>query len=152
MPNDWKEAVGVNLTACWRLIRTCDPPLRAAPAGRAVLLTDSVAAAPGAFWGLYGFGKAGQQHLAQSWAAEVAHTPLRVNLADPGPVATNLRANAMPGEDAALLRRPADVAPAPPLLVAVQPADLPPAGLCPVIADLLADICSQSPQDSFCSP
>ena len=47
---------------------------------------------------------------------------------------------------------PADVAPAPPLLVAVQPADLPPAGLCPVIADLLADICSQSPQDSFCSP
>jgi NAD(P)-dependent dehydrogenase (short-subunit alcohol dehydrogenase family) len=111
MPNDWKEAVAVNLTACWRLIRSCDPPLRAAPAGRAVLLTDSVAAAPGAFWGLYGFGKAGQQYLAQSWAAEVAHTQLRVNLADPGPVATNLRANAMPGEDAALLRKPAEVAP-----------------------------------------
>ncbi len=111
MPNDWKEAVGVNLTACWRLIRSCDPPLRAASAGRAVLLTDSVAAVPGAFWGLYGFGKAGQQHLAQAWAAEVAHTALRVNLADPGPVATHLRANAMPGEDRALLRQPAEVAP-----------------------------------------
>lgn len=111
MPNDWKEAVAVNLTACWRLIRTCDPPLRAAAAGRAVLLTDSVAANPAAFWGLYGFGKAGQQHLAQSWAAEVAHTSLRVNLADPGPVATHLRANALPGENPATLRQPAQVAP-----------------------------------------
>ncbi len=111
MPRDWNEAVAVNLTACWRLIRSCDPPLRAAPAGRAVLLTDSVAAAPGAFWGLYGFGKAGQQYLAQSWAAEVAHTTLRVNLADPGAVATHLRANAMPGEDPTQLPQPADVAP-----------------------------------------
>ena len=112
MPRDWNEAVAVNLTACWRLIRSCDPPLRAAPAGRAVLLTDSIATAPGAFWGLYGFGKAGQQHLALSWAAEAAHTALRVNLADPGPVATKLRGNALPGEDHATLRQPADVAPA----------------------------------------
>lgn len=111
MPRDWTEAVAVNLTACWRLIRSCDPPLRLAPAGRAVLLTDSVAQAPAAFWGLYGFGKAGQQHLAQSWAAEVAHTPLKVLLADPGPVATMLRANAMPGEDPATLAQPAEVAP-----------------------------------------
>jgi NAD(P)-dependent dehydrogenase (short-subunit alcohol dehydrogenase family) len=112
MPRDWSEAVAVNMTACWRLIRTCDPPLRAAPAGRAVILTDSVVATPAAYWGLYGFGKAGQQHLAQAWAAEVARTNLRVNLADPGPVATMLRANAMPGEDPASLRKPAEVAPA----------------------------------------
>ncbi len=111
MPRDWTEAVAVNLTACWRLIRTCDPPLRAAAAGRAVFLTDKVAEAPGAFWGLYGFGKAGQQHLAQAWAAEVAHTPLRVNCAEPGPVGTLLRANAMPGEERDLLPKPGDVAP-----------------------------------------
>jgi NAD(P)-dependent dehydrogenase (short-subunit alcohol dehydrogenase family) len=109
MPNDFKEAVAVNIAACWRLIRTADPPLRAAPAGRAVVLTDSK---PGAFWGLYGFGKAAQQHLALTWAAEVAHTPLRVNCADPGPVATRLRAYAMPGEDDATLAQPRDVAPA----------------------------------------
>jgi NAD(P)-dependent dehydrogenase (short-subunit alcohol dehydrogenase family) len=111
MPRDWQEAVAVNLTACWRLIRTCDPPLRAAPAGRAVVLTDALATAPAAYWGLYGFGKAGQQHLALSWAAEVARTPLRVNLADPGPVATQLRGTAMPGEDPASLRQPGEVAP-----------------------------------------
>ncbi|MDB5373095.1 MAG: NAD(P)-dependent dehydrogenase, short-chain alcohol dehydrogenase family [Belnapia sp.] len=111
MPADWQQSVAVNLTACWRLIRTCDPPLRAAPAGRAVLLTDGLVAEPRAYWGLYGFGKAGQEHLARSWAAEVETTPLRINLADPGPVATRLRAVAMPGEDPATLRQPAEVAP-----------------------------------------
>jgi NAD(P)-dependent dehydrogenase (short-subunit alcohol dehydrogenase family) len=104
--------MAVNATACWRLIRTCDPPLRAAPAGRAVLLTDAVAEAPLAYWGLYGAGKAAQAHLARAWAAEVARTPLRVNLVDPGPVATRLRGHAMPGEDPASLRQPAAVAPA----------------------------------------
>jgi NAD(P)-dependent dehydrogenase (short-subunit alcohol dehydrogenase family) len=112
MPRDWQEAVAVNMTACWRLIRTCDPPLRAAPAGRAVVLTDGLVAEPRAYWGLYGVGKAGQEHLVRSWAAEVTKTPLRVNLFDPGAVATKLRAMAMPGEDQATLTQPADVAPA----------------------------------------
>ncbi|GGC26475.1 short-chain dehydrogenase [Siccirubricoccus deserti] len=112
MPRDWQEAVAVNLTACWRLIRTCDPPLRAAPAGRAVVVTDGLVAEPRAYWGLYGFGKAGQEHLARSWAAEVANTKLRVNLFDPGAVATKLRGMAMPGEDPTTLAQPADVAPA----------------------------------------
>jgi len=111
MPRDWQEAVAVNLTACWRLVRTCDPPLRAAPAGRAVVLTDGLVAEPRAYWGLYGFGKAGQEHLARSWAAEVANTRLRVNLFHPGAVATKLRGMAMPGENPASLPQPADVAP-----------------------------------------
>jgi NAD(P)-dependent dehydrogenase (short-subunit alcohol dehydrogenase family) len=111
MPADWQASVAVNLTACWRLIRSCDPPLRAAAAGRAVLLTDRLVAEPNAYWGLYGFGKAGQEHLARSWAAEVANTRLRVNLFDPGAVATRLRRIAMPGEDPANLAQPAEVAP-----------------------------------------
>ncbi|WP_309139520.1 SDR family NAD(P)-dependent oxidoreductase [Siccirubricoccus sp. G192] len=112
MPNDWQEAVAVNLSACWHLIRTCDPPLRAAPAGRAVVLTDARVAEPHAYWGLYSAGKAGQENLVRAWAEEVARTPLRVNLFDPGPVNTRLRRAAMPGEDPASLPQPRDVAPA----------------------------------------
>jgi NAD(P)-dependent dehydrogenase (short-subunit alcohol dehydrogenase family) len=112
MPRDWEEALAVNMTACWRVIRTADPPLRAAPAGRAVVLTDGHVAQPEAYWGLYGAGKAGQEHLVRAWAAEVASTKLRVNLFDPGPVATRLRGTAMPGEDPASIAQPADVAPA----------------------------------------
>ena len=125
-PRDWQESVAVNLSACWRLIRSCDPPLRAAPAGRAVVLTDSVASGPRAYWGLYGAAKAGQEHLVRAWAAETARTPLRVALFDPGPVATALRAVAMPGENQATLRKPAEVAPA--IAALCLPEEAPPHG------------------------
>ena len=110
-PRDWAETVAVNMTAAWRLIRTCDPPLRAAEAGRAVFVTSGRVLRPRAFWGLYGASKAGMEHLVQTWAQEVENTALRVNLADPGVVATNLRAMAMPGENPGSLPSPADIAP-----------------------------------------
>ena len=47
-----------------------------------------------------------------TWADEVKTSRLRVNLFDPGAVATRLRRQAFPGEDAAVLRRPKSVAPA----------------------------------------
>ena len=109
---DWSNSIAVNLTAAWRLIRTVEPPLRAAPAGRAVFLTDSRAAQASAYFGLYSAAKAAQQNLAQVWAAELATTPARVNLVDPGAVGTRLRRAAWPGENQDALRGPADVAPA----------------------------------------
>jgi NAD(P)-dependent dehydrogenase (short-subunit alcohol dehydrogenase family) len=61
---------------------------------------------------MYGATKAGMEHLVLTWAQEVATTQLRVNLADPGVVATKLRAMAMPGEDPDGIAQPSDVAPA----------------------------------------
>lgn len=110
-PRDMDESLAVNMVACWRLIRTCDPPLRAAEAGRAVVLTDAVAAAPTPYWGLYGAAKAGMEHLVRTWAAESAGGALRVNLLDPGTVATQLRANAFPGQDPSRIASPTDIAP-----------------------------------------
>jgi NAD(P)-dependent dehydrogenase (short-subunit alcohol dehydrogenase family) len=109
-PADWADVVGVNLSASLRLIRTCDPLLRAAPSGRAVFVTESRARAPLAYWGAVGATKAGMEHLVLTWAQEVASTPLRVNLFDPGPVASRMRTNAYPGEDPAHLPRPEAVA------------------------------------------
>ena len=111
-PRDWHELVAVNLTAAWRLIRTCDPPLRASDAGRAVFVTAGRVLRPKAFWGMYGATKAGAEHLVQTWAQEVEKTSLRVNLVDPGVVATKMRALAMPGEDPTTIPQPAGVAPA----------------------------------------
>lgn len=108
-PRDWSESLAVNATAAYRLIRACDPPLRAAPAGRAIFLHDGHAATPTAYWSLYSSAKAAQAHLVQCWATEVEMSPLRVALADPGPVATKLRSAAFPGEDQARLRQPEDV-------------------------------------------
>ncbi|WP_338661471.1 SDR family NAD(P)-dependent oxidoreductase [Pararoseomonas sp. SCSIO 73927] len=111
-PKDWADVVAVNMTAAWRLIRTLDPPLRASDAGRAVILTTDRARHPRPYWGAYGATKAGLEHLVRTWEQEVATTPLRVVLHDPGPVRTRLRTTAMPGEDPAGLAQPADVAPA----------------------------------------
>ncbi len=111
-PHDFAAAVGVNLEAGWRLIRTTAPLLLAAPAGRAVFVTSRIVGNPAAYWGLYGASKAALEHLVLTWAAETRTTRLRVNLFDPGVVATRLRAQAMPGEDAATLATPDSVAPA----------------------------------------
>ena len=112
MPDDWADVVGVNLSASWRLIRTCDPLLRQAPAGRAVFVTESRAREPQAYWGAMGATKAAMEHLVQTWAQEVVITRLRVNLFDPGPVATRMRSSAYPGEDRTRLPPPGVVAPA----------------------------------------
>ena len=95
-----------------KLIRTCEPLLRAAPDGRAVFVTAARARTPKAYWGAYGATKAAMEHLVLTWADEVCNTAVRVNLFDPGPVATRLRRDAFPGEIPDRLRRPADVAPA----------------------------------------
>lgn len=108
-PRDWAESLAVNATAAYRLIRACDPPLRAAPAGRALFLHDSHAEEPTAYWSLYSSAKAAQANLVRCWAAEVAMSPLRVALVDPGPVATKLRSAGFPGEDQATLRQPEEV-------------------------------------------
>lgn len=110
-PKDFSETVAVNYTAAWRLIRSCDPPLRASDAGRAVFVSTGRVPRPKAYWGAYGASKAALEHLVLTWAQEVENSRLKVTLFHPGAVATRMRAAAMPGEDSSTLPRPEDVAP-----------------------------------------
>jgi NAD(P)-dependent dehydrogenase (short-subunit alcohol dehydrogenase family) len=100
---DRTEVLAVNFLAAWRLTQVCEAPLRQSDFGRAVFVTDSRAREPLAYWGPYGASKAAAAHLVLTWAGEVATTKLRVNLFDPGPMRTRLRAAAFPGEDPALV-------------------------------------------------
>ncbi|MGQ0675288.1 MAG: SDR family NAD(P)-dependent oxidoreductase [Rhodospirillales bacterium] len=111
-PKHWDQAIAVNLTAQWRLIRSLDPLLRLSEAGRAVFVTAAPAREAPAYWGAYGVAKAGLETLARIYAAEVGHTNVKVNLFDPGPFRSRLRAQAFPGEDPAALPDPAGLAPA----------------------------------------
>ncbi|MCA7117897.1 MAG: SDR family NAD(P)-dependent oxidoreductase [Acidibrevibacterium sp.] len=111
LPKDWADVVAVNLASTWRLIRSCGPLLAIAEAGRAVFVTDDPAATPRAYWGAYGATKAGAANLVRAWAAEIEGGRLRVELFNPGPMATRLRAAAMPGEDPKTLPRPETIAP-----------------------------------------
>jgi NAD(P)-dependent dehydrogenase (short-subunit alcohol dehydrogenase family) len=102
-PKAWDEALAVNVTANWRLIRAMDPLLQRAPAGRAVFLTSGAAANARAYRGPYSITKAALEVLVRTYAAETASTAVRANLFAPGPTRTRMRATLMPGEDPATL-------------------------------------------------
>jgi len=110
-PKIWQEAVDVNVTANWRLIRSLDPLLRKSDAGRALFVTTGAARKHTPYWGVYAVTKAALESLALTYAEECAGTNVKVNLFSPGPLRTNMRMKAMPGEDPESLRPPETVTP-----------------------------------------
>jgi NAD(P)-dependent dehydrogenase (short-subunit alcohol dehydrogenase family) len=105
---DWDKSATINATATATLIRMVEPLLKAAPVGRAVFFDDPRAGAK--FFGAYGATKAAQIALARSWQAETERTGPRVDIVEPRPLATALRARFFPGEDRATLTPPREEA------------------------------------------
>ncbi len=97
-PKIFEQVMAVNVTANWRLIRSMDPLLRLSDAGRAIFVTSGVSRRVIPYWGAYAASKAALDMLAGVYAAEVAHTNVRVNLFNPGPTRTAMRQQAFPGE------------------------------------------------------
>jgi NAD(P)-dependent dehydrogenase (short-subunit alcohol dehydrogenase family) len=109
-PKAWDDTMAVNVTANWHLIRAMDPLLKRSDAGRAVFVTSGIVALARAYWAPYSVSKAALDVLVRTYAAEVSSTPVRVNLFNPGPTRTRMRAMAMPGENPMTLPAPDDVA------------------------------------------
>jgi len=109
---EWLDVFAVNLHANWRLIRSCERLLHASDAGRAVFVSSGIVRSNRAYWGAYAASKAALESMVKVWAEEVANTPVRANLLDPGAVATRIRAEAFPGEDPATLPGPEAIGPA----------------------------------------
>jgi NAD(P)-dependent dehydrogenase (short-subunit alcohol dehydrogenase family) len=109
-PQNWEEVMAVNVTANWHLIRAMDALMKRSPAGRAVFITSGAATHARAYSGAYSVSKAALNVMARVYAAETDTTALRVNLFNPGPTRTRMRAQVMPGEDPMTLPTPEDVA------------------------------------------
>jgi len=107
---DWDDVMKVNVTANWQLICAMDALLRRSEAGRAVFITSGAAHNIRAYLGLYSTSKAALEALARTYAAETERTAVRVNLFNPGPTRTRMRAQLMPGEDPMTLPPPDEVA------------------------------------------
>src|ERR1700689_5429058 len=110
LPPAWDEVMAINITANWHLIRAMDPLLRRSAAGRAVFMTSGAATNARAYAGPYSVSKAALNVLARTYAAETDSTPVRVNVFNPGPTRTRMRAQVMPGEDPMTLPPPELVA------------------------------------------
>ncbi|MGC6412259.1 MAG: SDR family NAD(P)-dependent oxidoreductase [Candidatus Puniceispirillaceae bacterium] len=111
-PDIFDRTLQINLSAVYDQIKALDPLLRRSEAGRAVLVSSSVAVHNRAFWGAYAISKAGLEAMGRIWAEESEQTHMKINMLDPGGTATAMRASAFPGEDADTLPSPADIAPA----------------------------------------
>jgi NAD(P)-dependent dehydrogenase (short-subunit alcohol dehydrogenase family) len=109
-PKAWDDVMALNVTANWQLIRHFEPLLRASDAGRAVFISSGAAHNARAYRGPYGVSKAALEALARTFAAETQTTNIRVNLFNPGPTRTRMRAAMMPGEDPMTLPTPEEVA------------------------------------------
>lgn len=111
-PKTFDKLMNINVTANYRLIRSLDPLLRAADHGRAVFMGSSnVARNPRHFWGGYATSKAALECLVKTYAQEIERSNLKVNILNPGPIRTAMRAKAAPGEDASKLDTSEDLMP-----------------------------------------
>jgi NAD(P)-dependent dehydrogenase (short-subunit alcohol dehydrogenase family) len=106
----FNDVMAINVSANFQLIRCMEPLLKLSDAGRAVFITSSAAYKAKAYLGPYSASKAALETLARSWAQETASTKIRVNLFNPGPIRTRMRAALMPGEDPMTLDTPEQVA------------------------------------------
>ncbi|MGV9453193.1 SDR family NAD(P)-dependent oxidoreductase [Streptomyces sp. NPDC003635] len=93
-----RRALEVNTVAALGLVQEALPLLRAAPAGAVVTVSSDAAAEAYETWGGYGASKAALDQLAAVLGAEEAG--LRVWAVDPGDMATDLYAAAVPEDDA----------------------------------------------------
>lgn len=110
-PHAWRQAVDVNMTATFDLLQALDPWLRRSPAGRALFLTSAAATIFNPGWSAYSASKAGFEALVRIYALETASTPVRSVLIDPGPMRTQIRAQAFPDEDPSRLPAAAAILP-----------------------------------------
>ncbi|MFF2216127.1 SDR family NAD(P)-dependent oxidoreductase [Streptomyces antibioticus] len=93
-----RRALEVNVVAALGLVREALPLLRAAPAGAVITVSSDAAAEAYGTWGGYGASKAALDQLAAVLGVE--EPGLRVWAVDPGDMATDLYAAAVPDDDA----------------------------------------------------
>lgn len=106
----WCRVLHVNLTAAFILTQALLPLLRQSADASVVFASSGLGRRGQAYWGAYAASKFGVEGLMQVLAAEVQDTTrIRVNSVNPGPVRTNLRRQAFPGEDRSRLAAPEDV-------------------------------------------
>jgi NAD(P)-dependent dehydrogenase (short-subunit alcohol dehydrogenase family) len=109
-PKNWDNIFAVNVTANWQLIRTMDPLLRRAEAGRVVFVTSGLSWMAQAYTGSYAASKAALDAIGRIYAAETASSNVRVNLFSPGQTRTRMLASGWPGLDMDAIPGPEDVA------------------------------------------
>ncbi|HEY8312844.1 MAG TPA: SDR family oxidoreductase [Candidatus Baltobacteraceae bacterium] len=117
------ELMDVNVRAPLSIAARVLPQMRARRDGVIVNVSSDAAVQAYAGWGGYGASKAALEHVSRVLAEELEGSGVRVVIADPGNMNTQMHRDAEPGEDLSHLPRPQDVAPI--LVELIERADAP---------------------------
>ena len=109
--DSWVHTFQANVHANLLLLQGLDALLKKSDSGRIVMLSTGVARLPKAGAGSYAVTKAALEMMSLIYAQEVAATPIKLNIVNPGPTRTAMRAQVMPKEDPMTLKTPEDIAP-----------------------------------------
>ncbi len=111
-PELWARSLHVNVNAPFLLNQALLGLLRRSEHARVLFVSDRAGRRGRAFWGAYGVSKFAQEGMMETLAAELGpRSGVRVMSVDPGVVNTSMRRQCFPGEDAASLPQPEQVAP-----------------------------------------
>jgi NAD(P)-dependent dehydrogenase (short-subunit alcohol dehydrogenase family) len=107
---DLERVLAVNLIGPFRLSRAIAGSMALRERGTIVHISSDASVNAYPTWGAYSVSKAGLDHLARLWAAELAERNVRSFSVDPGEMDTRMHAAALPDSDPSTLARPARVA------------------------------------------
>jgi len=94
----WQDVINTNLNTNWAIIKHLGPLLQLSEKAVALFLSCKMSSLNKAYWGAYSISKAALEELIKIYVEETKNTNVRVNLVDPGAVATKLRYAAFPGK------------------------------------------------------
>ena len=96
----WQRTLQVNLTAPFLLTKACLPLLRQAPDAAILFTSTDEYEKSSAYWGGYAVSKQGLDAFMYVLADELENnSSIRVTSINPGPIRSNMRCKAYPGED-----------------------------------------------------
>ena len=108
---DFAEVLRVNAVSTFLVTRRVIPGMIERNNGSIINVTSEAGNTGYAGWGAYGISKFAVEGLTETWADELSHTNVRVNMVDPGEMDTDMHRLAVPNCDYPLAKPDDVVAP-----------------------------------------
>jgi NAD(P)-dependent dehydrogenase (short-subunit alcohol dehydrogenase family) len=105
----WREVVEVNINGLFHICKAFLPSMINRRYGSIINLSSGVGSVGKPNWGAYLVSKFGTEGLSHMLAEELRNKNIRVNIVNPGGMATEMRQAAYPDEDQSKLKRPEDI-------------------------------------------
>lgn len=107
--DEWDAVMDVNINAMFHLTKSVLRQMLKQNSGRIINITSGVGVNGHAEWGAYSVSKFAVEGFTQVLADELKETGVEVNAVNPGPISTDMRAEAYPEEDPDSVPSPEDI-------------------------------------------